>query len=109
MEKRRSYLTVTAVKLGRPPDHAVRLSVPYAGGHLVLQVLLPGEGLARAGVCDGVAELSLFVWPGYVHTHQGNRDGHATATGYRDIKFQIISLNDTHKHTLVESLAPISY
>ena len=104
----RLSLTVTAVKFRGPPNHAVRLPVPDAGDHLVLQVLLPGEGLARAGVCDGVAELSLFVWPGYVHTHQGNGDGHATATGYRDIKSQIISLTDTHKHTLVESLAPIS-
>lgn len=86
MEKRRSYLTVTAVKLGRPPDHAVRLSVPYAGGHLVLQVLLPGEGLAGAGVGDCVAQLSLLVWPGYVHPHQGGGDGHATATGYGDKK-----------------------
>ena len=83
---RRISLTVTAVKLRGPPDHAVRLPVPYAGDHLVLQVFLPGEGLARAGVGDGVSQLSLLEWPSYIHPHQGSGDGNAAATGYRENK-----------------------
>ena len=69
------------MKLWGPPDHAVRLPVPYAGDHLLLQVLLPGEGLARAGVDDIVFQLSLLERPSYVHTHQRSGNGHATATG----------------------------
>ena len=74
------------MKLRGPPDHAVRLPVPYAGGHLVFQMLLPGEGLAGAGVGDCVTKLSLLVGPGYVHPHQRSGDGHAAASGCRDKK-----------------------
>ena len=74
----------------------------------MLQVLFPGEGLARAGVGDCVSQLSLLVWPSYIHPHKGCGDGHAAATGYRENKFQIISLTDTHGRILVESLVSIS-
>ena len=48
-------LTVTVVKLRRPPYHAVGLPVPDALHHLLLQHLLPGGGLPWAGVHYRVA------------------------------------------------------
>ena len=73
-------LTVAVVKLRRPPDHAVGLPVPDALDQLVLQVLLPGKGLAWTGVRDCVTKLPLLVRPGHIHSHQRGRDSQTTAS-----------------------------
>jgi len=64
-------LTVTLMEVLRPPHHGVLLSVPDTGHHLLLQLLLPGQLGAGAGVEDGVPQLPLPVRPVHVHPHPG--------------------------------------
>ena len=103
-------LTVAVVKLRRPPDHAVGLPVPDALDQLVLQVLLPGKGLAWTGVRDCVTKLPLLVRPGHIHSHQRGRDSQTAASVLQKQKSVIEDvLTITHGHIPVESLGPISY
>ena len=73
-------LTITVVKLGRPPDHAVGLPVPDAHHHLLHQPLFPGGRLAWAGVPYGVAKLPFLVPPGDFHAHIRCWDSQPTAS-----------------------------
>jgi hypothetical protein len=80
--------------------------VPDAGNRLLSCSLNPGLGLAGAGVGDGVAHSAALERPGYVHPHQGNWDGEATAPGCGEIVYQgsivvqfICVSNTSYSHT----------
>ena len=94
-----SSLTITVVKLRRPPDHAVRLPVPHALHHLVHQHLPPGGHLVWTGVHYGVTQLPLLVRPGNVHPHVGCWNRQPTASGWIPIQIREVFKLDTYGHT----------